>query len=74
MQNNWKDYKPDIDELISLRQAAEFSGLSQVHLRLLVRNKTIWGMKIDTMWLTTKQVVLKYIEQDRKTGPKPKNP
>ena len=74
MQNNWKDYKPDIDKLISLRQAAEFSGLSQAHLRLLVRNKTIWGMKIDTMWLTTKQVVLKYIEQDRKTGPKPKNP
>ena len=74
MQNNWKDYKPDFDELISLRQAAEFSGLSQVHLRLLVRNKTIWGTKIDTMWLTTKQVVLKYIEQDRKTGPKPKNP
>ena len=74
MHNDWKDYNPDIYDLISLRQASEFSGLSQTHLRLLVRNKTIWGIKIDTMWLTTKKAVSKYLEIDRRTGPKPKNP
>ena len=74
MEHDWDDYQPPIDELISLRQAAEFSGLSQTHLRLLVRNKIIWGIKIDTMWLTTNEAVSKYIEIERKTGPKPKNP
>ena len=73
MQNDWKDYKPEIDELISLRQAADCCGLSQTHLRLLVRNKSIWGIKIDTMWLTTEKAVLNYIELERKTGPKPKD-
>ena len=74
MEQYWKTYQPSVNELISLRQAAEFSGLSQTHLRLLVRNKTIWGIKIDTMWLTTKIAVLKYIKIERKTGPKPKSP
>ena len=74
MDDKWENYQPKIGELISLRQAAEFSGLSQTHLRLLVRNKTIWGIKIDTMWLTTKKAVSKYIEIERKTGPKQKKP
>jgi len=74
MEHDWEDYHPPIEELISLRQAAEFSDLSQTHLRLLVRNKAIWGIKIDTMWLTTKIAVLKYIKIERKTGPKPKSP
>ncbi len=74
MNNDWNDYKPEIDELISLRQAAALSCLSQAHLRLLVRNNTIWGIKIDTMWLTTEKVVLNYIKMERKTGPKPKSP
>ena len=73
MSNDLKKYQPSIDELISLRQAAEFSGLSQTHLRLLVRKKTIWGIKIDTLWLTTRKAVDTYLERERKTGPKPKN-
>ena len=74
MEHDWEDYQPPIDKLISLRQAAEYSGLSQTHLRLLVRNKTIWGIKVDTIWLTTNEAVSKYIEIERKTGPKLKNP
>ena len=73
MEPKWEDYQPTVDKLISLRQAAEFCGLSQTHLRLLVRNKTIWGIKIDTIWLTTKNAVSKYIKIERKTGPKPKS-
>jgi hypothetical protein len=73
MHNDLKDDKPEVNDLISLRQAADFCGLSQTHLRLLVRNKIIWGIKIDTIWLTTKNAVSKYIEIDRRTGPKIKN-
>ena len=73
MSIDLNNYQPSIDELISLRQAAEFSGLSQTHLRLLVRNNKIWGIKIDTLWLTTREAVDTYLEQERKTGPKPKN-
>ena len=72
MAINFENYKPPIDELISLRQAADISGLSQPHLRLLVRDQKIWALKIDSMWLTTKDAVYIYMKQDRKTGPKPK--
>jgi len=73
MVNNFENYTPSIYDLISLRQAADICGLSQPHLRLLVRGKKFWAIKIDTMWLTTKDALLYYLEQDRKTGPKPKS-
>lgn len=66
------EYKPELDDLISLRQAAKFSGLSPNHLRLLVGKKTIWGKKIDHFWVTTKQAVREYLARDRRTGPKTK--
>jgi len=72
MKPDWEDYKPSIDELISLRQASKECGLSPNHLRLLVGKGIIWGVKIDTLWVTTKQAVKEYLIQDRKTGPKPK--
>lgn len=37
---------PSLDELITLREAAELSGLSESHLRLLVRRGEIWGMEL----------------------------
>ena len=74
MDKKWDTYNPRMNELISLRQAAQISGLSVNHMRLLVSKGTIWGKKIDTFWVTTQEVVLDYVSQDRKTGPKPKNP
>ena len=38
--------QPSLDELISLREAAELSGLSASHLALLVRRGDIWGVKV----------------------------
>lgn len=73
MAIDFENYEPSAHSLISLRQAAEISGLSQPHLRLLVRDQKIWALKIDTMWLTTKDAIMNYMEQDRKTGPKPKS-
>ena len=59
-------------DLISLQDAANYSGLSASHLRLLVRNGEMKGKKIGRNWVTTKQAVDEYLAQGRKRGPKPK--
>ena len=64
--------QPGLDELITLKQAAELSGLSYSHLRLLARQGTIWAKKLGNSWVTTAQVVNDYIARDRRPGPKPK--
>jgi len=64
------DYRPRLEELISLKKAAKISGLSPNHLRLLVSRGTIWGHKIDYFWVTTETAVREYLARDRKTGPK----
>jgi len=66
--------QPSLDELISLREASELSGLSAGHLRLLVRRGRLWGVKLGRNWVTTAQAVKEYLAQDRRPGPKPKSP
>lgn len=66
--------QPNLDDLISLREAAELSGLSASHLRLLVRRGDIWGVKLGHNWVTTSEAVEAYLAQDRRPGPKPKKP
>jgi excisionase family DNA binding protein len=75
MTRNDDDSGPDLpglDELITLREAAELSGLSASHLALLVRRGDIWGVKLGHNWLTTAQAVGEYLARDRRPGPKPK--
>lgn len=55
---------------ISLAEAAEISGLSSGHLRLLVRQGKLWGTKIGRNWVTTESAVQTYLAQDRRPGPK----
>ena len=62
--------KPSIDELISLKEAVELSGLSDGHLRYLVRTGKIWGQKIGRNWVTTNAELQKYLAKERKPGPK----
>ena len=64
---------PSSEELISLSQAAEMSGLSPSYMRRLVSKGEIWGMKIGRNWVTTGKAVQVFIVRDRKPGPKPKN-
>ena len=64
------EYQPKLSELISLRQAAQETGLSPNHLRLLVGRGDIWGIKIDYFWVTTKEAVSQYMARDRRPGPK----
>jgi hypothetical protein len=60
------------DKLISLAEAAEISGLSAGHLRLLVSQNKLWGTKIGRNWVTTEQAVSDYMATDPRPGPKPK--
>jgi len=66
--------QPSLNELISLREAAELSGLSAGHLRLLVSRGDLWRAKMGRNWVTTAQAVEEYLAQDRRPGPKPKKP
>lgn len=63
--------QPLLDELITLAKAAEQSGLSPNHLRLLVSRGEMFGMKLGRNWFTTAQAVRTYLARDRRPGPKP---
>lgn len=60
-------------KLISLAEASQISGLSPAHLRLLVKQGKLWGIKIGRDWVTTTIALQKYLDSDRRPGPKPKN-
>lgn len=62
--------QPSLDDLIPLSKAAEISGLSHSHLRLLIRGGEIEGRKIGRDWFTTLRAVEEYEARDRKPGPK----
>ncbi len=61
-----------VNRLISLAEAANLSGFTQAHLRLLAKQKKIWATKIGRDWLTTEEAVQAYLATDRRPGPKPK--
>lgn len=55
---------PNLNELITLQEAAKLGGLSASHLRLLVSRGDIWGMKLGHNWLTTAQAVEEYLGRE----------
>ena len=66
------DNQPSLDDLITLSDAADTSGLSHSHLRLLVRKGEIWGKKVGNFWFTTEKTVREYLTRDIRRGRKPK--
>jgi hypothetical protein len=62
--------QPELNELISLQDAAKFSGLSQPHLALMIRRGMLWGKKIGRNWITTETAIKDYLAHNRKPGPK----
>ncbi|NLF78910.1 MAG: helix-turn-helix domain-containing protein [Chloroflexi bacterium] len=60
-------------KLISLAQAAEISGFTPSHLRLLARQGKLWATKLGRDWLTTEAAVREYLAKERKRGPKPRD-
>ena len=71
MRNNCEDYQPNLNELISLRQASEITGLTTNHLRLMISHGKLWARKIDTFWVTTEEALLNYLKNRAKPGRKP---
>lgn len=63
-------FQPKLEELISLSEAAEISGLTPSFLRRLARRGDIWGKKVGHTWLTTEKAVREYLARDRRPGPK----
>lgn len=61
----------NISDLISLFEASKLSGLSADHLRRLVEQKRIWGVKIGRNWITSQKAVEEYIHVRHPRGPKP---
>ena len=53
-------HHPTVEDLISLQDAAQSSGLSQGHRAHLIRSGDLWGIKIGRNWVTTKQAIQDY--------------
>ena len=62
--------QPGLDDLISLKKAAELCGLSHDHLRRLAGQGELWARKIGRNWVTTEQAVQEYVARDRRPGPR----
>ena len=60
---------PDqLNDLISLQEAAKRSGLSASHIRLLIRSGEVWGLKIGWNWVTTVKAVREYQARAHRPG------
>ena len=58
--------------LIGIDEAAEYSGFTTRHIRLLLYHGKIQGKKIGRDWITTREEIDKYLNQERKPGRKHK--
>jgi excisionase family DNA binding protein len=59
-------------ELISVTEASRRSGLSVSHIRKLLSDGQIEGVKVGRNWLTTEEAIQEYLKQERRPGPKSK--
>ena len=56
-----EEYQPSFKELITLKQASEFSGLADSHLRRLLGNQKVWEKIFGGTWLTTEYAMKTYL-------------
>jgi hypothetical protein len=55
-------------DLISLQDAAKLSGMSSSHIRLLIRQEEMWGIKIGRNWVTTELAIREYQARAKRRG------
>jgi excisionase family DNA binding protein len=55
-------------ELITLKEAAEYSGLSYAYLRRIARTGRLEARKVGMQWLTTREAVDRYVASRKKRG------
>jgi excisionase family DNA binding protein len=60
------------EDLLSLHEAAKRTGLSTSHLRFLVNQGDLWGIKVGRNWATTEKAVTQYLARGIKPGPRPR--
>jgi len=53
-------------------EASRFSGFTPDFIRKLIRKGEIDGVKIGRNFLTTREAVQKYLDKERRPGPKPR--
>lgn len=58
------------EQALTLPQAAQLSGLSQSHIRNLVRSGTVQAHKVGRDWVVTLSDLLRYKQQARRGRPK----
>jgi hypothetical protein len=58
----------NLRDLISLQAAAKLSGMSSGHIRLLIREGDMWGIKIGRNWVTTDLAVREYQARAQRPG------
>lgn len=56
--------------LISVTTASQISQLTATHVRRLLSQGKLAGVRIDRIWYTTREAVHTYLETDRRPGPK----
>ena len=61
------------EELISLAEAAEYSGLTHEFLRQLASKGKLRARKFERNWLTTRTAVDEYLQSRSPVGRKPKS-
>ena len=59
--------------LITVTEAAEISGYTPQHIRLLIRKEIINARRSGGVWLIDMESLNNYLAGSPKPGPKPKN-
>jgi excisionase family DNA binding protein len=59
---------------ISVKQAADYTGYTTAHIRLLLRTNQIKGRKFGRDWFTTYEALDEYLATNPRPGPEPKHP
>ena len=62
--------QPGSQKSISVKDAADISGLTPRHIRLLLSRGIVWGVKMGRDWFTSEEAIKDYLVQDRRPGPK----
>ena len=62
-----------LEEIMGIKDAADYSGLSQRHVRLLLETGKIKGRKLGHDWVTLPEYVDAYLQSHHKRGRKPKS-
>jgi excisionase family DNA binding protein len=60
--------EPKASELITLKEAAEYSGLSYSHMRHVAKKGRLEAHKMGMQWFTTREAVDRYIASRERRG------